>query len=248
MEQVNFHQTYRPEIANPLTSPFYEHTLVIPDTCFDMIFIQNYNTGVHKTLFVGLNNSHNIDSWSEQDTNISVFAIRFNFWTMNIISKYPMTKTLNQVIDPYEIFPAFKNFSISIFSVQKFQERIFLAEQYLSSLLDLGNISAPFFNGVDFMIKKNGVGTLKQLAEFLCYSERQTQRIFVDAIGITPKHMMNLVRYQSIWQKMLSSYKMDYSNAVYKYGYADQSHFISDFKKYHSLTPKEALDKVINKK
>lgn len=128
--------------------------------------------------------------------------------------------------------------------MQKFTEKIILAEQYLAELFDFGNISTSFFNGVDFIVKKKGVGTLKQLSEYLCYSKRQRQRTFIDAVGITPKYLMNLVRYQSIWQEMLSSCSMDYISAVYKYGYVDQSHLISDFKKYHSLTPKEALNNV----
>lgn len=230
MKQVDFNLTYRPEIANPLTtdinyitvmatpllqpyircfwgstdcfnpniSTYYDSTLVIPDTCFDIMFIHNHNTGLNKILFVGLSSSYNIDIWSKQDTAIPIFAIRINFWTMNIISKYPMAKTLNQIIELNEIFHNFKDFCIEIFSTPKFSQKIVLVEQYFAKLLDFSSISTPFFNGVDFIINKKGVGTLKQLSEHLCYSKRQTQRIFIDAVGITPKHLMNLVRYQSI--------------------------------------------------
>ena len=82
---------------------------------------------------------------------------------------------------------------------------------------------------------------MADLASYVCYSKRQLQRIFFNTLGISPKHMMNLIRYQSIWQEILQAGEVDSLSLVAKYNYADQSHFIADFKKYHSLKPQDAL-------
>ena len=69
------------------------------------------------------------------------------------------------------------------------------------------------------------------------------KRQFLHTVGVPPKHLMNLIRYQCLWQQMLRAGRLDYPDAVAAYGYADQSHLIADFKKYHSLTPTAALER-----
>lgn len=226
---------------NPHTSCLYRNMLIIPDTCFDILFIKNNKTGIIKTIFTGMNDRYVIDQWAEQDNDMSLFAIRFHFWTLSLFSRFPMAGTINQVIPPEEIFPHVAELCELIFERRDFKDRICLAEQYLITLLSFGNLYEPFFNGTDFILKHKGVGTLQQLSLHLSYSERQVQRIFLNYLGITPKHFMNLVRYQSVWQEILSLRSVNYIDIVHKYGYTDQSHLIADFKKHHSMTPQDAL-------
>ena len=225
---------------NPHNSSVYKNMLIIPDTCFDLLFIKNNGTGKFKIIFTGINDSFVFDQWDEQDNDISIFAIRFQFWTLSLICRYPMAGTLNKLIPPQEVFPHISELCEQIFEKTSFKDKIWLAGEYLKTLLSPGNVYEPFFNGTDFILKHKGVGTLSQLSEHLSYSERQVQRIFLNQLGITPKHFMNLVRYQALWQEILSLKSVNYMDLVCKYGYTDQSHLIGDFKRYHSMTPQEA--------
>lgn len=231
---------------NPHICGSYDGTLIVPDTCLDLIMIQNLENGHIRMLFVCLNDTYTINSWDKHEKKISVFAVRFHCWTMNLISRVPMTATLNQVYPPDEFFPGVQELGKRIFDTDSFQKRIRIAEEYIKRLVDFGPASQPFFDGMDYILNHKGVSTLKELSEHLCYSKRQTQRIFTKALGITPGYFMDLVRYQSVWQEMLAIHtagrKINYMDIVAKYGYSDQSHFITDFKKYHSMTPREALN------
>lgn len=229
---------------NPHVSPIYSNMLLIPDTCFDIILIKNYSSNQIEVLFAGLNNKYRLDSWKENYKNISIFGIRLHFWSMSFLSTYPMENTLNKLILPEEIFPHIIGFSKQIFSEQSFSRRINIAEKYICSLINLYKGSSAFFNSVNFLLKHNGVATLVDLSKHTCYSKRQIQRIFFNTIGTSPKQIMDLIRYQFIWQEMIEFNKIDYTSTVLKYNYVDQSHFIADFKKYHSLTPTQAINKI----
>lgn len=229
---------------NPQESAIYGKTLLIPDTCWDLLLIKNKSKDVYQMMFLGLNDIHGIDRWDEGDRDVSLFAIRFHFWAMNLFSRFPMEGMLNQALDPRGIFPGVEELCERIFEQENFKARMDLAEAYLKGQVEMSRLNAPFFNGVEFMLKQKGSGTLRKLSQHLCYSQRQTQRIFQSAMGVSPKQAMNLIRYQSLWQEILARGEINYHDMVYQYGYVDQSHLIADFKRYHSMTPKEALENV----
>ncbi len=57
------------------------------------------------------------------------------------------------------------------------------------------------------------------LAEECFISGRQLERLFHEYIGITPKKLCNLVRYQSVWNDILRNPDFQIQDAVWRYGY-----------------------------
>ncbi len=49
-----------------------------------------------------------------------------------------------------------------------------------------------------------------------------------------------MIRYQYLWNEIMFNKDFDILDAVAKYGYSDQPHLLSDFKKYHSMNIREA--------
>ena len=66
------------------------------------------------------------------------------------------------------------------------------------------------------------------------------ERIFAENVGVSPKTLSNLIRYQLVWQEMTGG-STDISDLVEKYGYADQAHLLNDFRFRHGMTPARAL-------
>ena len=66
------------------------------------------------------------------------------------------------------------------------------------------------------------------------------ERLFHEYVGITPKKLSNLIRYQFLWRDILCKLDFDVLSAVHKYGYTDQSHLLREFKRYHSMDIHEA--------
>lgn len=50
-----------------------------------------------------------------------------------------------------------------------------------------------------------------------------------------------MVRYQCLWQDALFSPSFCIQDAVYRYGYTDQSHLLRQFRAYHGLPLGRAL-------
>lgn len=233
------------EDFDPGSSAIYGNTLIVPDTCFDLMLVKDNEKGSYRIIFVGMSSAYSIDQWREDERKMSLFAIRFPFWAMHLIGNFHFKDTMDQILPAEEFFPAISQLCEQIFDQPAFIGRVRLAEQYIEKMIDDRKLNAPFLNGIELMLKQKGNVTLEDLSRYSGYSHRQTQRIFREVTGASPKQMADLVRYQSLWQEMLQSGGLNYQDLVHKYGYTDQSHMISVFKKYHSMTPREALKSIL---
>ena len=87
-----------------------------------------------------------------------------------------------------------------------------------------------------------GVLEINQLSKENFISSRQMERLFCEYIGMTPKKLSNLVRYQYLWQDIVSQSSFDIASAVSKYRYTDLSHMMREFKRYHTMNIWEARE------
>src|SRR5262249_59962280 len=67
-------------------------------------------------------------------------------------------------------------------------------------------------------------------------SRQHLARVFRERIGLAPKTYCNLVRFQS-GLVYAGRTGVDWAQAAAAMGYADQSHMISEFRRFSSLTP-----------
>ena len=81
---------------------------------------------------------------------------------------------------------------------------------------------------------KGAIG-VSELAKACFISGRQMERLFHEYIGITPKKLCNLIRYQFVWGDVLRNPAFSVMDAVWQYGYTDQSHLMREFKRYHTM-------------
>lgn len=68
------------------------------------------------------------------------------------------------------------------------------------------------------------------------YSERYIEQLFKDYIGVLPKDYLNILRFHRSL-RYLHHNGIPHAELAYACGYADQSHFIREFKKYTGVTP-----------
>lgn len=83
-------------------------------------------------------------------------------------------------------------------------------------------------------------GSIDQLSRSLHISTRQLERLFQSRIGLPPKALACLIRYQLLWRDALQP-GFDVQDAVFRYGYTDQAHLLRDFKRFHTMTIPQAL-------
>ncbi len=81
---------------------------------------------------------------------------------------------------------------------------------------------------------------MTDLTQEVLLGNRQLERLFLEYIGVSPKSLASMVRYQYLWSEILYNKDFNIMDAVYKYGYSDQAHLCHDFKKYHSMNMSDA--------
>ena len=78
------------------------------------------------------------------------------------------------------------------------------------------------------------------LAETLGVTTRTLERMFRENAGVSPKKFIRLVRFQNIMSQLRSgAASRNHADLAYEWGYADQSHFIRDFRSLMQTSPGE---------
>lgn len=219
-----------------------KNDLVIPDTCMDIIINTNHTENYSSNIFSGIQDKFFISINESSISKISTFGIRFYAWAVIFFADDNMSNSLNSAIDIEAYFKNFKKeLQERISETIDIHKKIEITEQILMKYINKNRENAVVMNAIYKIINTKGRASLKELCEYSCISDRQLQRLFKENIGTSPKKFEGLVRYQILWTDIVNNRINNMQDAVYEYGFSDQSHLINTFKKYHSLTHVNAL-------
>lgn len=216
--------------------------LVIPDTCMDVIFHVDYVKNTCSSVFCALDGHSCRTPASQASGGLSAeFAIRFYAWTACLFTDAPLSGTVNSRFPVAQFFRRIEQaLSPVLFEKQTLQGKAQATERVLLSMLRTDRADAAVLNAVHHMLRTSGRTRIGDVAAALALSNRQLERRFDAAMGVSPKELASLIRYQLLWQDMvLTAY--DPLDAVVKFGYTDQAHLLHDFRSRHLMSPREAL-------
>jgi AraC-like DNA-binding protein len=85
-----------------------------------------------------------------------------------------------------------------------------------------------------------GTGTsVREVARDIGLCQRRFIQVFTAQVGLTPKLLCRLLRFQRARALMDRPERPDWGQLALSCGYFDQSHFINDFQEFSSLSPTE---------
>ncbi|MBL0953167.1 MAG: AraC family transcriptional regulator [Leptospira sp.] len=93
------------------------------------------------------------------------------------------------------------------------------------------------------IIDTNGNCEIFKIASDLKMSERTLQRKFQNYVGLTPKQFATIIRFQTSLFEMKAKKESKLTDIAYNIGYADQSHFIRQFKSFTKEKPFQFREK-----
>lgn len=219
-----------------------EASVIIPDTCVDIIYQINHTESTVTGGFCGINDASFLyHEYIKPGNLVSVFAIRFYAWGAYSFAEDSLTDTLNQYCDISSRFRRLDEIlRPQLLEKQTLKERIAITEdiflRQLSKLRQNDNVD----NAVRLILQQKGALSVNMLARECFISIRQQERLFREYIGITPKKLCNLIRYQCLWNEILSNPVFCIQDAACRYGYSDQSHLMREFKRYHTMNIEKA--------
>ncbi len=253
-------QIYHPIIARPFERDHYRETapcaalrpyvrcfweqggctvpwLVVPDTCADLIFRFGAD-GQVEYFFCGIGDK---PFWSEPAAGLSTFGVRFYGWGAGLFADEALCGTVNGKFAPEAFFrwvtPELIN---GLAACRTTEERAAKIEKILMKEMENRAYSGDFSQAVTRILLSGGNVGLRELSFETALSPRQLERLFAQNLGLSPKKTADLVRYQLLWQQMLRP-DYDAMDAVARFGFYDQAHLLHTFKRYHGLSPAEAL-------
>ena len=120
-----------------------------------------------------------------------------------------------------------------------------LIEKLLGNV-DVSRISSDktYENAIALIDARDGRIQVGKLARILGVSNRTLERKFRHILGIPPKKFAKLVRFQRVLERIQSnSTSGNLIDFAYEFGYADQAHFIRDFKAMSGIVPGSLYNK-----
>ena len=206
------------------------NSLVIPDICMDIIVTDHFAD------FCGINNR----AFFSENNDMRFFGVRFFAWSVALFTDTGMNNALNFNGNAAEYFPDFPTTEVL---QSNLEGKIKIVEKYLLNRLNTKRENADVMNSLYHVIRTDGRTDVADLSDYCAVSKRQLERKFAEQIGVSPKQMINLLRYQLLWQDCI---KPDFNtlDSVEKFGYFDQSHMLNEFKKYHGISLGKARENV----
>lgn len=212
--------------------------LVVPDTCTDILFFVDQQRQTVEGYYCGLDQLPHFSTAGRNGG--AVFAIRFYAWAAALFSGDSLHATDGRAFPAEQHFPAVcRALAPALLQYPDMPRRIAAAEQTLwACLRERGPTLLP--EALGEILRARGALSATALARELHISTRQLERLFAGQLGLGPKAMISLMRYQCLWQDLLRDPSFTVMDGVEKYGFTDQAHLLHTFKRYHGMTPAQA--------
>lgn len=81
--------------------------------------------------------------------------------------------------------------------------------------------------------------SVTRLAETVCLSRKQFQRVFSEHVGASPKDYMRIVRFHKALYTLQNNPTMSFTTLAHECGYYDQAHMTNEFKLLSGYTPSQ---------
>lgn len=211
--------------------------IIIPDTCVDIIYYIDHTENSVTGGFCGISDMSFVEDVSAKPGHlVSMFAIRFYAWGVYAFSEDSLKGSLNEYCGIESRFQKLDRIlRPQLLDYSLMQERIRIAEKFFLGQMLYLRQNDIINRAVREIVSCKGTLSVSGLTEECFVSSRQLERLFHEYIGITPKKLCNLVRYQCLWNEILRNPGFQILDAVERYGYTDQSHLMREFKRYHTM-------------
>lgn len=219
-----------------------QEVLVIPDTCMDIIVKINHTRQQITGYLCGIQDKPFMACTQKHTDRISSFAIRFPFWAASFFFSIDLKEACNQTTELEALGREWVRLFEPFFYLPEIKERIAYVEAFLLNKLDTANENPDLLNSIHRILSASGAVAVRDICEYSTVSQRQIERLFLQKIGLPPKKIASMVRYQNVWRDIVTSGNFNAQNAVYRYGYTDQAHLLKEFRRYHGTNPEGARE------
>lgn len=174
---------------------------------------------------------------------VGVLAARFKPAGAARFFSLPYEEIVDQVVDLsiYDIKTA-TTLHEEVAKLTSIDERLEFMQAFLKSRLQEESQEDIYVrHACQYIMQSEGEYSVAELVKLIGFSERQLERKFKKQVGLSPKMLSRIVRFQKILRLAQASKNMTLVDAAVSCGYYDHSHFIRDFAKFSGDSPLKYL-------
>jgi AraC-like DNA-binding protein len=171
--------------------------------------------------------------------NSFVFSVKFRPAAFYCFYPQPMSSFRDKMIDPLSVFgEAFSTLENAVFNSGSTGEMFRHTEDFLRGRLPEQDANVDLINCLlqQTLIDRRLL-RVEQLAELAGISVRNLQRLFSRYLGLSPKWVIARYRLHEALEQMNENPSLEWAPLAADLGYADQAHFIRDFKNLVGQSP-----------
>lgn len=214
---------------------------ILPDGCVDIIMDRLAPSCRGASFVAGLMTSFQVLTLTGAQ---SLFGIRMFVEAAPEILCFPVSESVGQQLLLEDVWGS-EGLELAerLLSADSIPLMIEVVERKLRERLAVEDApgSALLRVGLQYMYSSGGSLSMAELAERLHFSERHVRRTFERELGVSPKELLGIVRFQSMLQRLRQGGYSSMAELAVACGYYDQAHFINSFQRYYGLAPGQVV-------
>jgi AraC-like DNA-binding protein len=168
---------------------------------------------------------------------VELFGVRFNPGGTRPFLPVPANEFTDSVVDLGSFSSTFERELLRVCEPRRtLAGRIAAADAYLCERLVNTEVPLQLIKLTTSIIDRRGVVSVDQLASSAGVSSRQLERRFLREVGIGPKLLARIVRFQQVF-RAVEHCDSAWAEVAVECGYYDQAHLIRDFNQFAQQTP-----------
>jgi len=170
--------------------------------------------------------------------NSTVFTKLFKLKLVSSLSK-PFQEV--DLFYGYQLYNKLKSFETTeerVSFLDSFIEKTLFVDEYIPDEIDI------IYNQI---MASKGETKISILMNDIKMNSRSFRRNFMSRVGLSAKELLRIVRVNYVWSLYKNNPAIELKNVMYQCHFFDQAHFINDFKKIVGETPRDFLNRELDK-
>lgn len=179
--------------------------------------------------------------------NSEMFVIQFKPFGAFPFLHFPMQQLTEQVVQSSDIFDnELVELRELLLKPENSSEKFTIAQRWL--IQRYAEQMLPPEDLIDLLgqLQQAPVAKHNELIENYPSTQKHLINQFKKYVGLTPKYYHRILRFNEILGKIRNEERLPWAQIAYDCGYADQSHFIKEFKHFSGFNPKEFIERDLN--
>ena len=177
-----------------------------------------------------------------------MFVIQFKPFGAYPFFHFPIQELNEKIVSAEKVFGnEILELREEILTKKTSEEKFNSAEKWLIDKFHQNKIPSTELLTVIEKLQSVSVASYRQIVENYSKTQKHLIAQFKKYVGLTPKYYQRILRFNEILQQIHKSEKIEWSQVAYQCEYADQSHFIKEFKHFSGLNPQKFIHQDFHK-